>query len=142
MDLGIAQNGYQAFRDILNNAGDEFEREWESAFTTSNSLSSVKPNSPSTQNDFNFFSESSLIGDGLDCAEPSKLGDLFHQDSSSQILSENDNKSSLTDKSDEPGKSSNKKNLSAWYDLFAELDPLKNPDAIGQQEGIEEERNC
>ena len=36
----------------------------------------------------------------------------------------------------------NSKNLSAWYDLFAELDPLKNPDAIGQKEGLEEERNC
>jgi len=35
------------------------------------------------------------------------------------------------------------KDLSAWYDLFAELDPLKNPDNIGQKDGIaNEQRNC
>lgn len=35
------------------------------------------------------------------------------------------------------------KDLSAWYDLFAELDPLKNPDDIGQKDGIaNEQRNC
>ena len=32
--------------------------------------------------------------------------------------------------------------MSSWYNLFAELDPLKNPDAIGQKDGIEDERNC
>jgi hypothetical protein len=30
--------------------------------------------------------------------------------------------------------------MSSWYDLFADLDPLQNPDAIGDK--IEEERNC
>lgn len=32
--------------------------------------------------------------------------------------------------------------MSAWYDLFAELDPLKDPDAIGQQNSNEEDRKC
>lgn len=37
--------------------------------------------------------------------------------------------------------SSNKKDMSAWYDLFADLDPLTNPDALDSK-GQEEERNC
>lgn len=34
--------------------------------------------------------------------------------------------------------------MSSWYDLFADLDPLQNPDEIGKQENTlpEEERNC
>jgi hypothetical protein len=31
--------------------------------------------------------------------------------------------------------------MSAWYDLFADLDPLANPDAI-ESKTLEEERNC
>lgn len=40
-----------------------------------------------------------------------------------------------------PSKSTNKKDMSAWYDLFADLDPLANPDAIDSKM-LEEERNC
>jgi hypothetical protein len=30
-----------------------------------------------------------------------------------------------------------------WLDMFAELDPLKNPDAIGKNDKAEDdERNC
>lgn len=32
--------------------------------------------------------------------------------------------------------------MSSWYDLFADLDPLQNPDAIGNKKDVEEERNC
>lgn len=35
----------------------------------------------------------------------------------------------------------NKKDMSAWYDLFSELDPLANPDALDSKT-LEEERNC
>lgn len=31
---------------------------------------------------------------------------------------------------------------SNWLDLFAELDPIQNPDAIGKSSGIEFDRNC
>ncbi|KAF0293618.1 Islet cell autoantigen 1 [Amphibalanus amphitrite] len=33
------------------------------------------------------------------------------------------------------------KDMSAWYSLFADLDPLANPDAVGKKKG-EEDRNC
>ena len=35
-----------------------------------------------------------------------------------------------------------KKDLSAWYGMFAELDPLANPDAIGKVGNDEADRNC
>ncbi|XP_034251213.1 islet cell autoantigen 1-like protein [Thrips palmi] len=37
--------------------------------------------------------------------------------------------------------STSKKDMSAWYDLFADLDPLANPDALDSKT-LEEERNC
>eukprot|EP00058_Branchiostoma_floridae_P019631 XP_002605121.1 hypothetical protein BRAFLDRAFT_123767 [Branchiostoma floridae] len=41
-----------------------------------------------------------------------------------------------------PGKGAGK-DMSAWFNLFADLDPLANPDAIGRKEGEnQEERNC
>jgi len=35
-----------------------------------------------------------------------------------------------------------KKDLSAWYGMFAELDPLANPDAIGKSGNDDDDRNC
>lgn len=36
-----------------------------------------------------------------------------------------------------------KADMTAWFNLFADLDPLQNPDTVGQQEGEEvEDRNC
>jgi hypothetical protein len=32
--------------------------------------------------------------------------------------------------------------MSNWYNLFADIDPLQNPDAIGNKKEVEEERNC
>lgn len=35
------------------------------------------------------------------------------------------------------------KNMSAWFNLFADLDPLANPDAVGKQSGeVDDDRNC
>lgn len=41
-----------------------------------------------------------------------------------------------------PSSSINSKPKSNWLDLFAELDPLQNPDAIGKSAGDEADRNC
>lgn len=40
-----------------------------------------------------------------------------------------------------PRKPQDKKDMSAWFSLFADLDPLANPDAIGKK-STEEDRNC
>lgn len=130
LDMGINQQAnFQTFNDILNNASNEFEKEWNSAFLNNqlnNNTNSTAVQSPAhnqANDDFLFFSQIKAN----DSNEINLLGDI--QNSSNQ----SDNK---------PIEDSTKKNMSAWYDLFAELDPLKNPDAIGQQDGLEEERNC
>lgn len=36
-----------------------------------------------------------------------------------------------------------KPDMTAWFNLFADLDPLQNPDEVGKEDGVEtEERNC
>ncbi|XP_014667191.1 PREDICTED: islet cell autoantigen 1-like isoform X2 [Priapulus caudatus] len=35
-----------------------------------------------------------------------------------------------------------KADMSAWFNLFADLDPLSNPDAVGHQEAAVDDRNC
>ena len=39
-------------------------------------------------------------------------------------------------------KSKKGKDMSAWFNLFSDLDPLANPDAIGKETGAEQERSC
>ncbi|EDO48934.1 predicted protein [Nematostella vectensis] len=49
---------------------------------------------------------------------------------------------SLLGKNNKPGKGK-KTDMSAWFNLFSDLDPLANPDAIGQgKKQTEEERTC
>ena len=41
------------------------------------------------------------------------------------------------------GKDGAKPDMTAWFNLFADLDPLQNPDEVGKEEGVQvEERNC
>jgi hypothetical protein len=34
------------------------------------------------------------------------------------------------------------KNMSSWYNLFADLDPLGNPDALSSNKKEDDDRNC
>lgn len=75
----------------------------------------------------------------------SLMANLRPQATSSQVQSEASSTSQLSPasgmKSQSKTNHSNKKDMSAWYDLFADLDPLANPDAIDSK-NLEEERNC
>ena len=42
---------------------------------------------------------------------------------------------------DQAKKDSKKQDMSQWFNLFADLDPLSNPDAIGKTTR-EEDKNC
>lgn len=51
-------------------------------------------------------------------------------------------KSSIKSSAGKPKKTSTK-DMSAWFNLFADLDPLANPDAIGKESGeVDDDRNC
>ncbi len=38
--------------------------------------------------------------------------------------------------------SSKKGDMSSWFNLFADLDPLANPDAVGKKSNEVDDRNC
>ena len=61
-NMSALQNNLKAFNDLISHANDEFEKEWESAFTQSTSKhlstandSNNKVESPSADTDFGFF---------------------------------------------------------------------------------------
>ncbi|KAJ1529365.1 hypothetical protein ONE63_006152 [Megalurothrips usitatus] len=72
----------------------------------------------------------------------SLMNNLRHQGAPNQTTAQS-NQSPQTSNNQIQNKvsSASKKDMSAWYDLFADLDPLANPDAI-ESKIQEEERNC
>lgn len=77
-------------------------------FDQSNSLASNSNAKPSTLSNFNF--------------------DLF-----GKLNKSNANKANASDKSAQSAPSKMDKKASAWFDLFADLDPLANPAAMEQR---------
>lgn len=130
---------FNSFTETLNNAGNEFEREWEDAFTTQ--VENATTSATNTAIDFNFFSSTNTT----DESNATLFADLLNNNEqlkSDLNLIETSNKSTTsllnnTNNISAPGVSKN----NAWYDLFAELDPIKNPDTIGK-ESDKDERNC
>ena len=141
-----------SFAEILSNAGNEFEREWESAFANDasktskidNDTAALSPTSLANTNEFDFFASNdhdpkadikstSLFSDLLNRNEELKLDlNLIHNNkptTASTTSAQTHNKTEVNNKN------------SAWYDLFAELDPIKNPDTIGK-DNDKDERNC
>ena len=156
--FGLSRNNSQAtatsptlmsnltsFTEILNNAGNQFEREWEAAFTTE--VENATTSAANTATDFNFFSSTNttdennatLFADLLNNNEQLKLDLNLIETSnkSTTSLLNNMNNISASGVSEKQTQSKN----NAWYDLFAELDPIKNPDTIGK-ESDKDERNC
>ena len=112
-------------QDLLGlNSGNHFDSEWIAAFT--NSINQPTANSfqtPSTNSsDLNSFLPSSLLSELLTSANKTSP-----------------EKAPSTVKSKPTGKSNEKSN---WLNLFAELDPIQNPDAIGKSAGDEADRSC
>ena len=136
-------NVLKSFKDLLNSKNDEFEREWQSAFSSTSSTQQQEQ----TNDEFgNFVTATPPISGSNSHNEiqslfttQSLLKDQHQQFENKPLLKPNENEKQANSKS---SNSSNNKNMSAWYDLFAELDPLKNPDAIGNSNGVEDERNC
>lgn len=142
-----ASANFQAFKDMFTNANDEFEREWQSAFTSGNaeatSNAAAVANLSPSQTEFGFFTSAGAQSSSLFAAAQELMKPMSPESLSSKSAAAAEPPNQPT----QPLAAANKqsttaKNLEAWYNLFAELDPLKNPDAIGQKEGTEEERNC
>jgi len=142
-------NAFSSFNELINSKNDEFEREWQSAFQNNNNNNNNSTKSDLSSDDFGNFVTASQSFSSLTDATTTPIKSLFSTElflnktqqpnpTNNISSSSSDDKSKLNKQ--ETNKNSN--NKSNWYDLFAELDPLKNPDAIGSLNGLEEERNC
>jgi hypothetical protein len=89
-------------------------------------------------------SSSSLLADLINNNEQLKLDlnllDTANNKSSSSLKNKTIASLASTSNAASTSDSSANKNK-AWYDLFAELDPIKNPDTLGK-ENDKDERNC
>ncbi|UJR37806.1 hypothetical protein I4U23_030496 [Adineta vaga] len=110
--------------DLLGlSESNNFDADWTAAFGNQQVPSLANVNNSVTSS--NSFLPSSLL---------SELLALNNKTSTSKPSSSTNPKPKET-----TGKSSEQSN---WLDLFAELDPLQNPDAIGKSAGAEADRNC
>uniref|UniRef100_F6SPY1 AH domain-containing protein n=1 Tax=Ciona intestinalis TaxID=7719 RepID=F6SPY1_CIOIN len=134
------------WNDILgdeeNTNGGELEEQWHSVFGEFTSHQS--PQTPITENKPEQPVQPSNTGGGY---LPSQLMDLMmtemmaHQPPSYQSMfgtptplgNPQQINQSVQQVPKPQSKKDNKGNMSAWYNLFAELDPLQNPDALGKK---------
>jgi len=113
---------------------DEFATEWQNVFGTGNTQALSTPNSPSIDDLTSSWLPSNLLDfNSLNLSTGSTLPNLNQSMSQPLNSSSKTHLHSLGQNTDnKPGKKSGKSDMSAWFDLFAELDPLANPDAIGR----------
>lgn len=123
--------------DLLGlNQPSSFDADWTAAF--GNNLSNQQIFSSSmTQDNFgashNSFLPSSLLSELLSSTNKSTMASSASPSSTLTGMSKAKPTAAAT------GKTADKSN---WINLFAELDPLQNPDAIGKMAGDEADRNC
>lgn len=79
----------------------------------------------------NFNDQSNLLASNSN-AKPSTLSN-FNFDLFGKLSKSNANKSNATEKSAQSVPSKGDKKAAAWFDLFADLDPLANPAAMEQR---------
>jgi hypothetical protein len=110
--------------DLLGiNEANSFDADWTAAFgNTSNQQQPFPTSTPSS----NTFLPSSLLNELL--ASTNKINQ--------PILP------SSTNSKPKPMPSGKTTDKSNWFNLFAELDPIQNPDAIGKSSMAEFDRNC
>ncbi|KAK0144755.1 Islet cell autoantigen 1 [Merluccius polli] len=121
----------------------EFSQEWREVFgegeelgaglgVESGQVSGRGGGAEETQQDGDYFLPSHLLDQSLESMQPTDWAKSIPQPVSpatEQSSGANKSPSRLTAKE----VAGNSKDLSAWFNLFADLDPLSNPDALGQQ---------
>lgn len=123
-------------QNLFKNTDDEFEREWQSVFNTSATNSGSLLESQQTNSDdlLSTPTKSSSFFKLLTTTDEQQQSILKPQNLMTPKQQQNVNKNQKS-----------KKDISTWFDLFADLDPLQNPDAISSNKNDveeEEQRNC
>ncbi|XP_069108654.1 islet cell autoantigen 1-like isoform X3 [Argopecten irradians] len=119
--------------EILNapsTGGDDFTREWQAVFGNV-PLSSGTTNTPveSDQAESAEFMPSNLLDLGKINSQSNGSANAGTQSSKQNSASGQELQQSKPKGASKKGE---KKDMSAWFNLFADLDPLSNPDAIGK----------
>ncbi|KAL2084496.1 hypothetical protein ACEWY4_020014 [Coilia grayii] len=131
------KDGLALLNEILNSTSLEecdFSREWREVFgegELTDSPSEVGPSQP--EENPSFFLPSHLLDQNMNSLQSSTSDwatDIPQPVSSAAEESSGANQNSARPAAREKLESS--KDLSAWFNLFADLDPLANPDAIGR----------
>lgn len=123
-------------QNLFKNTDDEFEREWQSVFNTSSANSGSVLESQQTNSD-------DLLSTPTKSSSFLKL--LTTTDEQQQSILKPQNLMTPKQQQNVNKNQKSKKDISTWFDLFADLDPLQNPDAIGSNKNDveeEEQRNC
>lgn len=129
-DEGLS-DGLSLLDEILGSSSLEdggFSQEWREVFGEDEDLScSNGAETQTTDEEADFFLPSKLLDQNMNNLQSTVSGSL------SAILQNNPGSSSVAGQnSSKPAVNESSKDLSAWFSLFADLDPLANPDAIGR----------
>lgn len=129
-DEGLS-DGLSLLDEILGSSSLEdggFSQEWREVFGEDEDLScSNGAETQITDEEADFFLPSKLLDQNMNNLQSTVSGSL------SAILQNNPGSSSVAGQnSSKPAVNESSKDLSAWFSLFADLDPLANPDAIGR----------
>lgn len=134
---------------IIPDAGDSFASEWQAAFGNA-------PQSPERIVDITASSEPDVPSGANTNFLPSHLLEMNSDYKAMHMNTEDVSQDILNHKS-VPGTQDagegrslpsggaakkSKQDMSAWFNLFADLDPLANPDLIGQKKDVYDDRNC
>uniref|UniRef100_A0A8C2IFK9 Islet cell autoantigen 1 n=1 Tax=Cyprinus carpio TaxID=7962 RepID=A0A8C2IFK9_CYPCA len=119
---GQEKDGLSLLNEILGSSSLEdrgFSREWREVFGEDDPTGGSRAETQLPEEEPAFFLPSKLLDQNMKDLQSTVSGLQKHLTVASQISS----KSAVKDTS---------KDLSAWFNLFADLDPLSNPDAIGR----------
>uniref|UniRef100_A0AAY4B241 AH domain-containing protein n=1 Tax=Denticeps clupeoides TaxID=299321 RepID=A0AAY4B241_9TELE len=125
-DDGLERDGMALLNEILNSSSLEegdFSRQWHEVFGEDEPTEGGGKEGQPLLDEHAFFLPSQLLDQNLNNLTGTTGFILCHYKSS-----ENSTRPELT------GLFENSKDLSAWFNLFADLDPLSNPDAVGRMD--------
>ncbi|CAF0876422.1 unnamed protein product [Didymodactylos carnosus] len=129
-------------------ATDDFDSNWNAAFGSESTMQYPSSSAPFTTNaasllndDSSNFLPSHILNDLL---LSNKLENSLQLGVHQQLLlnKSNANNKAPSEQPAKPLKQTTKHDKSNWFNLFADLDPLQNPDAVGGKGTVEAERSC
>lgn len=127
---GQEKDGLSLLDEILGSSSLEdrgFSQEWREVFGEDEPAGRSRAETQPSEEEYAFFMPSKLLDQNMNDRQSTVSGwaTAIPQNipESSSVASQISSKSAVKDTS---------KDLSAWFNLFADLDPLSNPDAIGR----------